>query len=294
MSKKRNLLVLFAVWLALANVALAQTDPNVFYLPVAVTGAKNAYVKGMSKDSFRLFEDGKEQTIDSFIAEDQPLDINIILALGQLQRGRSDLNSSKIREALESFKQQGNVKNKYNVEEMPFGANGIFDSISRHITYLTEKSTNPRRVLLVLTDTFEASAGDPGRALQEYAKKLKVPVYIVFAAANNAAGAPADIQEVGRGNQIYLSGGAIYDDIAKFTGGRMYQAEADTQLRSQLESLAQELKAQYVLGYKSTNPNKDDKWRKLEVRVKPPADATDVKQELKPKVRDRYFVAKVK
>jgi len=171
---------------------------------------------------------------------------------------------------------------------LPFGAYGIFDGISRHITNLHEKSTNPRKVLLVITDGFEDSAGEPGRALQEYAKKLSVPVYIVYAGSASGAN-PSDILEVARGQQIHLSGGAVYDDLARYTGGKLYQAEADTQLRASLENLAQELRAQYVLGFKSANSARDDKWRKLEVKMTPPAGS---KESLKVKMRDRYFVAK--
>ena len=290
----RKTILALTVWLALTGAALAQApaaDPNMIYIPVAVNGPKNVYIPSLTKENFKLLEDGIQQTVTSFYAEDQPMDVDIILALGGLQRGRADLNSTKIREAVENFRQQGNPRNKYTVEEMPFGANGVFDAMSRHITRLAEASTNPRKVLLVLTDGFEASGGDPARTLQEYAKKLPVPIYIVFAAGASAA--PADITELGRGQAIHLSGGAGYEDLARFTGGRLYQAEADTQLRANLEALGQELKNQYVLGFKSTNDARDDKWRKIEIKMlNPPSPLKD--KDLKVKVRDRYFVAKVK
>lgn len=291
---KKSILALTIVWLSLTGAALAQApaaDPNMVYIPIAVNAPKNAYVPGLKKENFKLLEDGIAQTVTSFYAEDQPMDVDIVLALSQLQRGRADLNSSKIREAVENFRQQGNPKNKYTVEEMPFGANGIFAAIDQHITRLATVSTNPRKVLLVLTDGFESSGGDPARTLQEYAKKLPVPIYIIFAAG--AGGSPTDIQELGRGAAIHLSGGAGYEDLARFTGGRLYQAEADTQLRASLETLGQELKNQYVLGFKSTNDAKDDKWRKIEVKmVAPPSPLKE--KDLKVKVRDRYFVAKPK
>ncbi len=291
---KKTFLALTVVWLALAGVAVAQApvaDPSMVYIPVAVNGPKNVYIPNLTKANFKLLEDGIEQTVTAFYAEDQPIDLDIVLALGALQRGRADLNSTKIREAIENFRQQGNPKNKYTIEELPFGANGIFEAIDRHITRLADTSTNARRVLLVLTDGFEASGGDPARTLQEYAKKLPVPIYIVYAAG--ASSEPADITELGRGQAIHLSGGAGYEDLARFTGGRLYQAEADTQLRANLETLAEELKNQYVLGFKSTNDAKNDKWRKIEVKMQNPPSGMKEK-DMKAKVRDRYFVAKPK
>ena len=220
----------------------------------------------------------------------------------RLQRGRSDLNSIKIRESIENFRQQSNSQNKYKVEESSFGANGIFDAIDRHITRLNLESINPRKITLVLTDSFESSGGEPARALQEYAKKLDVAIYMVFAPPppeNVGTGRPSglsdNILDVGRGQRIFLSGGAGYEDLTKFTGGRLFQADSDTQLGPFLETLAKELKSQYVLGFKSTNDARNDKWRKIEVKIKAPQGIGDIKEkDMKPKVRDRYFVAKPK
>ena len=149
---------------------------------LAVTGPKNVPVSGLKKDNFVLLEDNIQQTVSAFYEENTPIDIDLILALSALQRGRTDLVSIKIREAIENFRHQGNSQNKFVVEEMPFGANGIFDAMSRHITRLAQNSIAPRKMVLVLTDGFESSGGEPARALQEYAKKLDVPIYIIFAA----------------------------------------------------------------------------------------------------------------
>jgi Ca-activated chloride channel family protein len=297
MNKKLTAVV--TVLLALAGLVYAQTPAPkpasaMIYIPVGVTGPKNVPVSGLKKDNFVLLEDNIQQTVSAFYEENTPIDIDLILALSALQRGRSDLTSIKIREAIENFRHQGNSQNKFVVEEMPFGANGIFDAMSRHVTRLAQTSIAPRKMVLVLTDGFESSGGEPARALQEYAKKLDVPIYIIFAA--HAGLDPSDdIQTVARGQKIYLSGGAGYEDITKYTGGSMYQAEADTQLAPFLEVLGRELKNQYVLGFRSTNDARDDKWRKIEVKIKAPNGVGDIKEkDMKTKARDRYFVAKIK
>ena len=255
MNKKLTAVV--TVLLAMAGLVHAQTPAPkpataMVYIPVGVTGPKNVPVSGLKKDNFVLLEDNIQQTVSAFYEENTPIDIDLILALSALQRGRTDLVSIKIREAIENFRHQGNSQNKFVVEEMPFGANGIFDAMSRHITRLAQNSIAPRKMVLVLTDGFEASGGEPARALQEYAKKLDVPIYIIFA-AHAGADSSDNILDVARGQKIYLSGGAGYEDLTKYTGGSMYQAEADTQLTPFLEGLGRELKTQYVLGFRSTN-----------------------------------------
>ena len=263
------------------------SDPNMAYVAVAVAGPKNTFVGGLKQEHFQLREDNIPQTISYFSDADQPFDLDIILAVSTLQRGRSDLNSQKIREAVETFRQNSNHSNKVVVEEMPFGSNGVFDAMSRHVARLATVR-NPRKAVIVLTDGFDSAGGDPGRALQEFAKRKDVPVYLFFTAPYGR-GANPTLADVVRGQEIHLEGGTIYEDLTQYTGGKLYQAEVDTQLRPALQSLAIELKNQYILGFKSTNDARNDKWRKLEVKIQPPAGMKD----LKVRVRDRYFVAKV-
>ena len=306
--KLNKIAVFTIVALALAGIGLSQSPdvtspPSGFvYVSVNVTGPRNVPVTGLNKENFVLKEDGIEQSITSFVASNEPIDIDLILAMRALERGRADLVSSKIRESVENFRHQSNPRNKWVVEEMPFGANGIFDAMSRHITRL-QQSSNPRKLVVVFTDGFESSGGDPGRQLQEYAKQLGVPIYIIYTAFNNPLdfgesrgllpGLPGDIQDVIRGQRIYLDGGNVYEDLTRYTGGRLYRAEADTALPQFVEVLAAELKYQYVLGFKSTNDAQDGKWRKLEVKIKAQDGIGGIKQkDMKIKARDRYFVAK--
>jgi hypothetical protein len=62
-----------------------------------------------------------------------------------------------------------------------------------------------------------------------------------------------------------------------------------------MEEFARNLKNQYVLGFRSTNDARDDKWRKIEIKIKAPEPVDGVvAKDMKTKARDRYFVAKVK
>jgi len=298
---KKRVAVLVSMLLSMAGLISAQTPapkpPSAMtYVPVGINGPKGA-VMGLKKENFVLLEDGIEQTVTTFYEPNSRIDVDIILALRALQKGRTDQNSVKIREAIENFRHQGNSQNKYTIEEMPFGANGLPDGISRHVSRLADSSIAIRKALVVITDGFETSAGEPVKALQEYVKKFDVPIYIFFAVdASGGPGGPSDdILEVVRGERIYLSAGAGYEDLTRMTGGSMVESEIDTQLRAMMEEFGRNLKNQYVLGFRSTNDARDDKWRKLEVKVKAPEAVEGVAaKDMKTKVRDRYFVAKVK
>src|SRR5262245_46196548 len=141
---KKRVAVLLSVLFAMTSLVFAQTQapkpsPAMVYVPVGVNGPKGA-VLDLKRENFVLLEDGIEQTITTFYEPNSRVDIDLILAIRALNKGRTDLNSIKIREAVENFRHQGNSQNKIVVEEMPFGANGIFDAISRHITRLVDQS----------------------------------------------------------------------------------------------------------------------------------------------------------
>ena len=292
------IVVLLLTSLAFSQAPVPKVPSAMVYIPVSVNGPKNAPVSGLKKENFVLLEDGIEQTVTTFYDQNSRVDVDIILALRELQKGRADQNSIKIREAIANFRFQGNSQNRYNVEEMPFGANGIYDAISRHITRLVETSISPRKIVLAITDGFESSGGEPVKALQEYARRFDVAVYIIFSPCTTPAncgetGLQDDIVGVGRGQRVFLSGGAGYEDLTQYTGGKLVQAEVDTQLQPTLEVFAKELRSQYTLGFRSTNDARDDKWRNIEIKMKAPQGVGGVpEKEMKPQARSRYFVSK--
>jgi Ca-activated chloride channel family protein len=69
--------------------------------------------------------------------------------------------------------------------------------------------------------------------------------------------------------------------IVDATGGQAFYPSSLKDLDSAYEKVLAEIKAQYVLGYTSTNPALDGQWRKVEIKVKRP--------DLKVRSRKGYF-----
>jgi Ca-activated chloride channel family protein len=55
--------------------------------------------------------------------------------------------------------------------------------------------------------------------------------------------------------------------IAEATGGQAFFPGSVKELDSVYEKVVAEIRAQYTLGYLSTNPKTDGAWRKVEVKV---------------------------
>jgi len=65
-------------------------------------------------------------------------------------------------------------------------------------------------------------------------------------------------------------GPQLLQSLTEESGGRMFQVDDVDELSDIAEKISTELRNQYVIGYKSTDGNRDGKWRKVKVKVNPP------------------------
>ena len=285
MSSKRGLLLLVCI-LAFAGIGAAQTAPNdIVYVTAKVTGPKKAPAPGLRAEHFQLLEDKVEQKISFFAGQDGIWDINIILANSKLKPGRADALSSAIRDAVDTFKSLSNPLDKIKVDELHSGnSDGMFAAIDHGLLDL-QKTTNPRRALIVIHDDFDSPGGDAVQGLVEYSRKLNIPIFFMYTKTHSSD--PEETVTGARGVGYKNEEGEGLTVIAEQTGGAIWFVEALHQLETLCKLLAEDLRSRYVLGFKSTNDKKDDKWRKLQVKMIPPAG-----QKLDVQVKGKYFVPK--
>ena len=127
--------------------------------------------------------------------------------------------------------------------------------------------------------------GDAINGLIEFSRKLNIPIYFMYTRTQCHAIRPP--QRGCKRSQLFRAEGEGLTNVAEQTGGAIYFVDALHQLESQCKLLAEELRNKYVLGFKSTNDKKDDKWRKLQVKLIPPAG-----QKLDISTKGKYFVPK--
>jgi len=283
MIRKRGLLT-FVLIVAVAGVCAAQSSLDMVYVTAAVTGAKKAPELDLKVENFQVLEEKVEQKITFFAPPDGLWDINIILANSKLLPGRADRTSSAIRDAVDTFMKTSNPQDKIKVEELHFGSDGMFDAIDRSLVDL-QKTTNPRRALIVINDDFDMPGGDAVNGLIEFSRKLNIPIYFLYTRTNSSD--PTTQSTGARGDTYKNVEGEGLTNVAEQTGGAIFFVDALNQLETLCKLLAQDLRTRYVVGFKSTNDKKDDKWRKLQVKLIPPAG-----KKLDIAAKGKYFVPK--
>lgn len=127
-----------------------------------------------------------------------------------------------------------------------------------------------RRAIILLTDGFDSTSRLPRSE-----------------AINRALEAETVIYAIGIGDSKYegVNRDAI-NAVAAGTGGRAFFPKRETDLKNAFAEIEQELRAQYLIAYSSTNKNRDGAYRQMHINITNPELQ---KEQLKLRHRPGYF-----
>src|SRR2546425_12070286 len=288
MDRDRTIFIfMFAlVFLLVRDVYPAQkslkVDVELVMVKVAVTDSDNRPVTDLKAENFQVFEDKVEQQIRYFSMEAAPMTLGIVFDISHSMERKLDF----AKDAAMKFLEKGTPDDEYFLVEFSSRAK-LAEGFTSDIRRLRDRlSLTPAQGATALYDAVYLGLSKLKGA--QHAKKALL--LITDGEDNHSRYSRGDIREVVRESdaQIYVIdlGRALIGDLAEMTGGHSYRTNVND-LEETCEKIALELKNQYVIGYESTNRNKDGKFRKVRVRVTPPAAMT----KLNVHTRDGYFSA---
>ena len=152
----------------------------------------------------------------------------------------------------------------------------LFDSIVEAANYI-DKTAAPdsRRVLVIISDGEEnfSQSSTLSDVLRELQKKD-----CLFYSINPSGGGI-------RLNNISIKGQGFMESMASQTGGRAFNLARVEELESVFRQIAEELQAQYLFGYYSTDDRRDGGFRRITVRAPKRTD-------LRIRARQGYYMSK--
>jgi VWFA-related protein len=261
--------------------------------------AKGAYVTDLTAGDFKLFENDRPQVVDGFSAERRPLRIAIVLDTSLSMEGEK-LNAA-IASAIEflnilkpgdeglviAFSDKVSIlqdltSNRSDMEaairkSVAHGGTALYDAIVKASERLAE--FDGRRVLVVLSDgRDEADNGlEPGslhtlEEARDRALRDEVMVFAIGLGRSLAKDAKALHEDPeARAEEMDFFGRkplvTILDSLAETTGGTAVFSPGAGQLRKSFESVANDLRHQYALSYRSDDKRHDGAWRGIKVVV---------------------------
>ncbi len=279
--------ILFMVLLLSAAGALyaqkgIKVNVDLVMVNVAVTDSDNRVITDLGPEHFQLFEDKIEQKIQYFSTEVAPLSLGIVFDVSHSMESKIEL----ARSAAVRFLETGTPEDEYFLVEFASraevsadfttninrlrdelsltpaqGSTALYDAVYLGLTKV-KAGNNPKKALLLITDGEDNHSRYSRRDIREFVRESDVQIYVI---------------DLGR---------ALVGDLAEMTGGHAFRGSVED-LEEICEKIATELKTQYVLGYESSNTNKDGKFRKIRVRATPPPGMS----KLNVRTRQGYFSA---
>lgn len=267
---------------------------NVF---VTVTDEHGAPIGGLSKDDFRLKEDGKDQKVAVF-ERDSALPLSIVMAVDTSLSTRKDLPLELVsaRRFASTILRPVDALSLYTFSEIvnelvPFtsdlrqidraldrvrsgSATALYDAM-----YLGSQSLlnrKGRKVMVVITDGGDTASKVEYKEALTAAQEAEAIVYSIIivpieaSAGRDTGGEHALIQ------------------LSEDTGGKYYYATSIAQLDEAFRQISNELRTQYLLAYYPSERLSDSSFRRIDVQVL----AASIGKNLRARHRAGYFTVK--
>jgi Ca-activated chloride channel family protein len=247
-----------------------KVDVDAVQVTVTVSDDDGRFVAGIPRSAFKVYEDGKPQSISHFTSENVPLELitavdisgSMTPAMPRLKRAvkeflgavpaRHQVSLLGFNDAIFALtrKTTDPAERVRAVDRLaPWGATALYDVILRGTDMLGRQIA--RKAVVVFSD-----GEDQGShvALQDVERRLQTSDVTLYMIAQ------------GRGvSHEYLR--KVMQQLTTPTGGRAFYTDSIDELQGAFEELLDELSNQYLLGYQPTNTRRDDKWREIKVEV---------------------------
>lgn len=284
-----------------------KVETNLITIPVSVFDRNGLYIAGLRKDDFKIFENGKEQEIAYFGTTDKPFTVVLLIDTSPSTAYRIE----EIHQAAIAFVDQLQAQDSVMVIDFDRSVNvlteptndrqriykairqarfgdgtSLYDAVDFTLMKKLSKIAG-RKAVVLFTDGVDTTSSHSNydRTVDEAeeADALIFPIYFnTFFGANGggAAGIP-NINGGGLGGGIFGQRGAnpadyergrrYLNDLAAYTGGRVFRPEATPGgLENAFEGIAEELRRQYNIGYIPQDEGTPGQRKDIKVRVDRP------------------------
>ena len=275
--------------LAAAPQQTFKTGVSLVHVPVVVTGKDGALVRGLTREDFRLTENGAPQSVQFFLegaaGEKLPLHIGLLLDVsGSMGTELAQAATAAVRfvnaldEAedvtLVDFDETVRVA-RFRPDDYPRlfermrekraeGMTALYDAVGMFLRSTAD--LEGQRVLLLYTDGGDTTSALNFGQLEKLLKQNDVLIYSIGYLSRQARMGMAEMQLRG---------------IARDTGGDAFFPDDPRELNEIYARILDELGSRYTLGYLSTNQQDDGAWRKIDVKITR-ADAAKAKVRARP------------
>jgi len=114
-----------------------------------------------------------------------------------------------------------------------------------------------RRAIVLLSDGEDTASLASDEQVLELARKSEINIYTISLRSDPGA----------KEDKAFSEASYLLTALARDSGGRSYAPNSLSELDSVYDRIAEELRTLYSVGYVSSNPRRDGKWRRIVVRA---------------------------
>ncbi|HMS39263.1 MAG TPA: VWA domain-containing protein [Pyrinomonadaceae bacterium] len=252
-------------------------ESSIVVLNTTITDKEGKAVSGLKKSQFKIFEDGKEQTLDFFGAESTPFAAVILIDTSGSMESRISLARSAAITFLDGLRPEDNAaiynfdskvslvqdfSNSRDVLDKVFElkANGmtVLNDAIMEAAQVLSKREEKRKAIIVLSDGADTKSKYGDSKVLKAAITAGATIYTI------------DMSSIEMNGRDRLQSQMALKNFAGKSGGKFIAVSGGIALRQAFAEIVGELGSQYTLTYSPTNNVKDGKWRAIEVRVSRP------------------------
>jgi Ca-activated chloride channel family protein len=245
-------------------------DVDVIQVTAVVTDGSGRLVTGLKAADFKVLENGREQKVSSFAAENIPLELvtaidvssSMTSALPDVKRHAANFlaqlkpadqvtilgfNDKIFTLARRSTDQEARARAIARLA--PWGGTALYDAIINALGILGRQSG--RRSLLVFSDGEDQSSHATVESVIQRAEASDATIYVI-----------------GQGRALKATAlQHLLQRLATGSGGRAFFTNQETKLEAIFQDILEDLRHQYVLAYPAPETARDGEWHAIRVEI---------------------------
>ncbi len=256
-----------------------QTDVYEVRLNAAVIDGSGRPVENLVKDDFHVYEDGTPQVINSFRHEDLPVSLGILIdssgsmydkkqAVDQASLNLIKLSNPQDEAFLVDFSFEAFIDQDFTGDIRKLqqglgyikasGGTALYDAVVESADYLAKNAKRPKQVLLIVTDGEDNASS---ATLEQAIRKIQDLDGPVIYAIGLLFGEGTDKREARHAERVLQA-------LSEQTGGVAYFPKSLRDVDAITTEVAQDIRTQYSIAYRSTRPPSEGGYRQIHVEAK--------------------------
>jgi Ca-activated chloride channel homolog len=259
------------------NLYTLEENVNEVLLNCTVVDQKNRLVKGLKPGDFQVWEDGVPQTIASFVNQDVPISMGILVddsgsmigkrgtanqaALDLIHDSNPDDNAFIVNFNQNAYLDTALTSNVYDLQAGlahfdDRGMTALYDAVAASADELAHHATQPRQVLLIITDGSDDASRLTLQQAVERVQRLGGPVVYSIGLLYDAI-SPEDA----------ASARNALETLSSETGGLAFFPRSPDDIDQVVAQIALDIRNQYTIGYHPTRSPSLGGFRTVQVEA---------------------------